>query len=390
MSAEAALAELSALRERVLRADRLRRPLWLRGAGSKDFFGEPPAGDLLDLTRLRGVISYEPTELVITARGGTSLEAVQALLARHGQMLAFEPPAFGPRSTIGGVVAAGLSGPRRMASGSVRDFVLGAALLPASGELLYFGGQVMKNVAGYDVSRLLAGSLGILGLITEVSLKVLPVPAAQASLRMPVPGSRIIRLLNEWGGQPLPISATAWAPPAHGLGGVDAPGVLTVRLSGARAAVEHAAERIGEPFAAAGVTRLDPAEAERYWADVRDHRDPFFAGDAPLWRLSLPSTASLTDLPDLGDGRQFVEWGGALRWLRTAADATIVRAAAEHLGGTATLFRGGWRTGAQAGRSTPFGVFHPLAPVNMRLHRQLKQAFDPNGIFNPGRMVRGL
>jgi len=274
-------------------------------------------------------------------------------------MLAFEPPHFGAAATLGGCVAAGLSGPRRAAAGAVRDFVLGARLMDGGARELAFGGQVMKNVAGYDIPRLLVGSLGILGVILEVSLKVLPRPVAGRTLRLELAEDQALESLNRWAGLPLPISASAWRS-----------GALAVRLSGAPSAVQAAAQRIGgEP--------LEASQAERFWLGVREHTDAFFAGAAPLWRLSLPSHAPRLELA----GEQLIEWGGALRWLRTPADAAAVRAAAVRVGGHATLFRGGDKSQ---------GAFAPLAPALLKLHRGLKAAFDPAGIFNPGRLYPEL
>lgn len=363
MSAPASDPALAELRDRVRAAAAAREPLCIRGGGTKDFYGQPPAGEPLEMRGWHGIVGYEPTELVITARCGTPLAEVEAALAERGQMLAFEPPAFGAAATIGGVIAAGLSGPRRASAGAARDFVLGATLLDAAGRELRFGGQVMKNVAGYDVSRLACGSLGILGPILEVSLKVLPLPAAEASLRLPIDEAGALRAVNEWGGQPLPLSASAWCE-----------GVLSLRLSGAAAAVEAAVARFEREH---GTARLDPAQARAYWAGVREQTDAFFDGAQPLWRLSLPATAPVVDLP----GARMFEWGGALRWLRSDASAETVRAAVSRLGGTATLFRGGDRAA---------GVFHPLAPINAALQRRLKDAFDPARIFNPGRMYPDL
>lgn len=363
MSAPASDPALAELRDRVRAAAAAREPLCIRGGGTKDFYGQPQAGEPLEMRGWHGIVGYEPTELVITARCGTPLAEVEAALAERGQMLAFEPPAFGAAATIGGVIAAGLSGPRRASAGAARDFVLGATLLDAAGRELRFGGQVMKNVAGYDVSRLACGSLGILGPILEVSLKVLPLPAAEASLRLPIDEAGALRAVNEWGGQPLPLSASAWCE-----------GVLSLRLSGAAAAVEAAVARFEREH---GTARLDPAQARAYWAGVREQTDAFFDGAQPLWRLSLPATAPVVDLP----GARMFEWGGALRWLRSDASAETVRAAVSRLGGTATLFRGGDRAA---------GVFHPLAPINAALQRRLKDAFDPARIFNPGRMYPDL
>lgn len=354
---------LRALRDCVRSADADRLRLRLRGGGTKDFYGEPAAGEVLDLRALSGIVSYEPTELVVTARCGTPLAELEAALAECRQCLPFEPPHFGPGATVGGMVAAGLSGPRRAAAGAVRDYMLGAVLMNAQGELLQFGGQVMKNVAGYDVSRLLAGSLGILGPIVQVSLKVLPVPSAEATVLLPAGLREALDLMNRWGGQPLPVSATAW----HS-------GDLGVRFSGARAAVDAAVHRFVEQH---GAERVEPAQAASVWSGIREHTDPFFDGEAPLWRLSVPSTAPPFDFP----GQQLVEWGGALRWFRTDADAARVREAAATVGGSATLFRC---------RDKSTGVFAPLSAPVLELHRRIKRELDPRGIFNPGRLVAGL
>ncbi len=351
--------QIDAWREQVRAAAAAGGHLAIRGGGTKAFYGRAEAGVPLDTRAWRGIVNYEPSELVVTVRAGTPLAELEALLAAHGQMLAFEPPRFAPGGTVGGCVAAGLAGPRRAAVGGVRDFVLGARLIDGRGELLRFGGEVMKNVAGYDVSRALAGSLGTLGLIVEVSLKVLPRPPAEASLRFALDEAAALHRLNAWAGQPLPISASVWAG-----------GVLTLRLSGAAAAVEAALGRLGGEH-------LPDAEADALWAGLRDHGDPFFAGEAPLWRLSVPSDALAVALP----GTQLVEWGGAQRWLRADVPAEAIRARAAALGGHATLFRHGERSGE---------VFHPLPAPLWALQRTLKQAFDPAGVFNPGRLYGGL
>jgi glycolate oxidase FAD binding subunit len=330
-------------------------PLCIRGAGSKDFHGNAPQGEVLDTRDHRGIVAYEPTELFVTARCGTPLAEIEAALAARGQYLPFEPPRFAPDSTIGGVVAAGLSGPRRASAGSVRDYVLGVRLVDGAARELVFGGQVMKNVAGYDVSRLIAGSLGTLGLILDVTLKVLPRPVAEATLRFEMKQAEALDKLNRWAGQPLPMVASAWQD-----------GALTLRLAGARAAVEAAVAKVGS-----GGTAIDNA----WWDELRDQRLPFFATET-LWRLSVPSTASALELP----GVQLIEWGGAQRWLRSDAPAATVRAAAAAVGGHATLYRAPPELKAAAGAFAP-----PPEPL-MALHRRLKAAFDPRGILNPGRL----
>ena len=343
--------------ETIREAAARQRPLRLRGGGTKDFYGNALRGEILDTRDYAGIVMYEPTELVVTARCGTSLSSLESELEKNNQMLAFEPPHFGAGATVGGCVAAGLSGPRRAAAGALRDFVLGVRLVDGRGEALSFGGQVMKNVAGYDVSRLVAGSLGTLGLIAEVSFKLAPRPQAEMTLRLEAPQERALQLMNRWAGQPLPVTATAW----HD-------GELTVRLSGAEAGVRAARARIGgSPL----------AEGEGFWLPVREQTDDFFAGPEPLWRLSLPSTSPPVELY----GRQLVEWNGALRWLKSSDNAKTIRDAAQRLKGHATLFR--------AADKTP-GCFSPLDPVLERVHRKLKSAFDPAGIFNPGRMYPEL
>ena len=348
---------LQAFRDRIVSAGASRTPLRIRGNGTKDWYGQQLEGEVLDTTPYSGIVAYDPTELVITARAGTTLREIGKALSEKNQMLAFEPPRYDGLSTIGGIVASGLSGPRRQAVGSVRDFVLGAVLMDGKGEILHFGGQVMKNVAGYDVSRLLAGSLGTLGLILEVSVKVLPRPVAQTTLRFEMNEADALRQLNVWGGQPLPLSASCWHQ-----------GSLTVRLSGARAAVDAAVQKMG------GAVLSD---ADGFWDSLREQSHAFFteASQAPqgLWRISVPTVAEGLQLA----GEQLIEWGGAQRWLKTTADAATIRAAAEKVGGHATLFKGGDKS---------VGVFHPLQPAVARIHRNLKNTFDPSGIFNRGRM----
>ncbi|HEY3787010.1 MAG TPA: glycolate oxidase subunit GlcE [Steroidobacteraceae bacterium] len=357
--------ELLRLREQVLIARRDRVPLRLRGAGTKDFYaehsGDPAAAELtgspLDLRGFSGILDYEPSELVITARCGTALSQIEAALAEHDQFLGFEPPAFDGDPTVGGVVAAGLSGPGRMSAGAVRDFVLGASLLAGDGELLRFGGRVMKNVAGFDASRLLCGSLGIFGIITELSIKVLPRPHAEETVRLELDAEAAVAAFNRWGGQPLPISASAW----HD-------GAAWVRLSGAQPAVRGAQARIGGE-------RIDAARAAQWWNSLRHCTHPLFSNPS-IWRLSLPQTAAPLDLP----GQKLIDWGGALRWYAGDQGDRDVRQAAQRAGGTAMRWRG----------AAPAGRFHPLAPTVAEIHRRLKRALDPEGIFNPGRLVAGL
>ena len=357
---------LQLLVDRVQAAHAAGAQLEIRGGGTKRFYGELPQGEVLDTRVLEGISSYEPTELVVTARCGTSLAQLEATLAEHGQCLPFEPPHYAAGSTVGGMVAAGLAGPSRAAVGSVRDYVLGATLLNGRGEVLSFGGQVMKNVAGYDVARLLAGSLGILGVILEVSLKVLPMAPATATLRFEMDQGSALQRLHGWAGRPLPLNASAWWD-----------GALVVRLRGAQAAVQAAVASLGGEL-------IDPHWAGAFWQGLRDQSDEYFqvagravAAGSALWRLSVPQTAAPVELP----GQQLIEWGGAQRWWVTDAPAAAVRDTATRAGGHATLFR-------SANKSA--GVFAPLQSPLDRIHRELKKAFDPAGIFNPGRLYPGL
>ena len=343
------------LQARVERAFRERAPLAIVGGGSKGFYGHPAQGESLGLSEHRGIVSYEPTELVITARAGTPLRAIEAALAEHGQMLPFEPPHFGEHATLGGTIACNFSGPRRPYTGAARDFVLGCKIINGKGELLRFGGEVMKNVAGYDVSRLMCGALGTLGVLLEVSLKILPQPEAETTLVMETPIADALARMHAWARLPLPISAAA-----HD--GVR----LHVRLSGTPDGLRAAQHRIGGEPSGDGLT---------FWHALKEHRHAFFDDPRPLWRLSLAfDTAPLA----LG-GEWLYEWGGAQRWLLSTVPAAEIRGAVAALGGHATLFRRG---------PVDQDVFHPLPDGLMGVHRKLKHAFDPHGILNPGRLYR--
>jgi glycolate oxidase FAD binding subunit len=353
---------LAAWRERVRRAAASGTALRLVGGGTKDFYGQELCGERFETGAYAGVVDYDPTELVVTACCGTPLAEVERTLAGAGQMLAFEPPHFGATGTLGGCVAAGLSGPRRPYSGAVRDFVLGVRLLDGRGEDLAFGGRVMKNVAGFDVSRLVAGSLGTLGVILEISLKCSPLPRTEATRVLELRADQAMQRMNEWGGEALPLTGTCY----HD-------GRLYARLAGADSAVAAASRRIG------GVPLT---EAAAFWTSLRDHRHEFFAAAAPgasLWRLSVRSTAPYTDL----GGAQLVEWGGSLRWLKTNAHADPVRlrAWARQHGGHAALFRGDDKA---------CGAFQRPDEALLAIHQRLKATFDPAGIFNRRRMFAEL
>ncbi len=349
---------LGTLIERIRAAHADSLPLILQGGGSKTFYGNADEGEVLSTRAFTGVVDYQPKELVLTARAGTPLAEIEALLGEQNQMLAFEPPHFGGPATLCGSIAAGLSGPRRPYAGAARDFVLGVRMIDGTGQPLRFGGQVIKNVAGYDVSRLMVGAMGTLGLITEVSLKVLPQPAAQATLQFELGEAAAIEKMNQWAGQPLPLSATSW----HA-------GLLTVRLSGATSAVHAAQARLGGEAL---------KEASAFWQRLRDQSTPFFDKrpstlNQGLWRLSVKPTAPPLNLGDA----QWIEWGGAVRWLVSDLPAALLREHAQRCGGHATLFRG---------KAPVDGVFAPLAPALLALHRNLKQRFDPRGILNRGRL----
>ena len=376
-------AQLNFLIDAVRQAAAQGRTLRLRGGGSKDFWGQSLTGEVLDTRAYQGIVSYEPSELVVTARCGTPLAELEATLAEKGQCLAFEPPHFGEGATVGGMVAAGLSGPARATAGAVRDYVLGARFINGLGEHLTFGGQVMKNVAGYDVSRLMAGSWGTLGLITEVSLKVLPVAPAEATLMCAgLAQADALALLHRWGGQPLPLNASAWVRDTTAQPVAD---YLFVRLRGAVAAVQSAIGKMSADALALGaqVQQMDADEAAQDWRASGDQAMPFFdapAPDACLWRLSVPQTAPVLDLPFA----TYIEWQGAQRWLwAPAAAAFSIRTAAQAAGGHATLFRA---SAAHADADKLGGVNSPLDPVQQRIQQQLQQQFDPKGVFATGRM----
>jgi glycolate dehydrogenase FAD-binding subunit len=352
------MSDLTSLRERIRAAARAHRPLLIRAGGSKDFYGGPLEGELLDVSAWSGISDYQPTELVVTARAGTRLVEIEDALAERGQMLACEPPRFEGRATIGGTVAAGLSGPRRAYAGALRDLVLGVEMIDGRAELLRFGGKVMKNVAGFDISRLMVGSLGTLGLVTEISLKTAPRPRAECTLRFEMEEPRALESMARWSTRPLPLSATAWHDDR-----------LYLRLSGAEAAVRAARERLGGES-------VDGAA--RYWEDVREQRLKFLASAPELWRVSLPAHSPPLAIP----GLLLIEWGGALRWLAGPQPARELRALAARRGGHAVRYRASLKTAA--------GAFQALSPALLALHRRLKAEFDPHGIFNRGRLYPDL
>lgn len=372
-TADASAAEwIRQARDQVAQARAQTSTLRIEGHGSKSFYGQPPQGDgVLQTAPYSGVVNHDPTELVVVVRAGTPIETVETVLAEKRQRLAFEPPRFhgsaAGRGTVGGMVASGLSGPGRFAAGACRDFVLGMTVMDADGQLMRYGGTVMKNVAGYDLSRLHTGAMGILGLILDVALKVLPEPAASATVQLPMAQAEALERVNAWSAEPLPLSATAWLP--------DQGGQLHLRFAGAVAAVSSAVERFGHEMA--------EDQAKPFWLGLRDQTHRVFALPEPpfsLWRVSLPTRA---DAFPLGD-TLLTEWGGGLRWVRASETATAVRLAATQLGGHATLYRSSSEASRQA------GVFTPLSPALGGIHQRLKQELDPAGLWNPGRLLPGL
>ncbi len=364
---------LAELTEQVLAARANFKPILIKGGESKSFYGNPfelgsDTPIALDMSVLKGIVNYQPTELVVTALAGTPLQDIRKALDEHGQMLAFDPPQFSASSTIGGCVAAGLSGPGRHGAGPLKDYVLGATLIDAQGRVLRFGGEVMKNVAGYDVSRLLAGSLGMFGAIAQVSLKVTPKPLEACTLEREATEQEALDLFHSWRAQPLPIRSTSWEPPDDG----HSKGRMRVCLAGAPAAVSSAQAKLGGE-------RMDALAAQQFWADLRDHQLAFFSSQ-PLWRVAVaPGT------PALGLGPTWIEWGGGQRWMNSDLDAGMVRAVAKKAGGHATLFR------PRAESAPPeHGVFQPLDPGVLNIVQRLKHEFDPKGLFNPGRLVMGV
>ncbi|MHC8362468.1 glycolate oxidase subunit GlcE [Pseudomonas sp. LS2P72] len=354
MRSEHDIDDSASLLEQVNQALQNATPLRIQGSNSKAFLGRIVAGEVLDTRSHRGIVSYDPTELVITARCGTPLAELAQVLDAAQQMLPCEPPSFGDGATIGGMIAAGLSGPRRPWSGSARDFVLGTRVITGHGKHLRFGGEVMKNVAGYDLSRLMAGSYGSLGVITEVSLKVLPKPRQALSISLEMDSDRALLRLAEWGQQPLPISAACHDGQR-----------LHLRLEGGEGSVAAAHDRLGGEL-------LDAS----YWDDLNEHRLSFFDEDQALWRLSVPHNTARLSLP----GRQLLDWGGAQRWLKSDAQAAFIRSIVEEVGGHVTCYTHGLID----------SPFQPLPAALMRYHRNLKQQLDPRGIFNPGRLYAEL
>jgi glycolate oxidase FAD binding subunit len=381
---------LDAITDQIRQARATSTLLRVRGGGSKDFFGSNLQGEVLDTRGLRGIVAYEPTELVVTVRAGTPLAELEAALLEKNQCLPFEPPHFGgdDQATVGGMVAAGLSGPARASAGAAKDYVLGARFINGQGEHLTFGGQVMKNVAGYDVGRLLAASWGTLGVITEVSLKVLSFAPCEATLVCDLGQAQALDLLQRWGGQPLPLNASCWVHDAADAGAAANGGdKLYVRLRGAVAAVQSALPRMrADVMALGGAAQvMDNAQAGPDWAAARDQRLPFFSAspspDFCLWRLSVAQSTPVLDLPYA----QFIEWHGGQRWLWAPASAAAqLHSLAQRAGGHATLFRR--PKGALANTDAGAPVFAAQDATQSRIQSALQTQFDPDGVFNTRRL----
>ena len=353
------------LQQQVQHAFERKKALSIIGGNSKAFYGRTDeriaSAETIDLSDHRGVLNYEPTELVITARAGTPLHEIEKVLEDNGQMLPFEPPAYADSATIGGTIACNLSGPRRAYTGAARDFLLGCKIINGKGEILSFGGEVMKNVAGYDVSRLMAGAVGTLGVLLEVSLKVLPKAEMESTQLFHCSTIEALDKMHAWSQTPMPVSASSYYDSK-----------LRVRLSGATEAVKAAIETVG------GETMADSGQ---YWLQLKEHQLDFFANDKPLWRISLASDIESLGLPANYDKDDCLyEWGGALRWLKSDVPAELIQRAVAELDGQASLFR-------HDGHS---GLFQPLRPGLMRIHQNLKHAFDPENILNPGKLYPEL
>ena len=369
-------------REQILAAAKTNTRLSIQGGGSKAWYGNPNTFGKLDTRVYSGILEYQPEELVITACAGTPLKEIEAALAEKNQVLAFEPPHFGESATFGGAIATGLAGPGRISVGNLRDFVLGTRILDGKGQDLSFGGKVMKNVAGYDVSRLLPGSMGTLSLLLEASVKVLPRPAATTTLRCPVSQARALQLTNEWAGQPLPLSASAWIGDSK-----SGDGELTFRLAGAAAAVKAAIPLMG---AAVNAIELDPKTAQEFWDHLREQRLPFFQhlnGDDTLYRLALPAACGPIKITGMGSNL-VLEWHGQQRWFTAPSDDatfTSIKALANTHGGHATRFKQGINVDPANQRFSLLSEQIHSAALEV-VQARLRASFDPSGVFATSRL----
>ncbi len=331
--------------------------LAIQGNNTKTFYGNPCQAQPLQISGHNGILHYEPAELVMTARAGTPLKTIKECLQEHGQMLGFEPPGFGDEATLGGTIACNLSGPRRPYAGAARDFVLGCRIINGHGQVMRFGGEVMKNVAGYDVSRLMAGAMGTLGVLLDISIRVIPRPQQEFTIRKEVDSTKALQAIARWSQKPMPISAACHDGDQ-----------LYFRLSGNELALKTAHNKMGgEP--------LD--NDAQLWERLREQSHAFFDGNKPLWRLSVPANTPMLAL----DGKTFLDWGGAQRWLVSDIGADRIRKMIDKVGGHATLYRNG---------PQDIEAFQPLPAAMLQVQQRLKQSFDPQRLFNPGRLYKDL
>ncbi len=372
---------IEAFREQILNAASNKTQLSIEGGGTKSWYGNPNSHAKLDTRTYSGILEYQPEELVITACAGTPLKEIVATLKEKNQVLAFEPPHFGEHATFGGAIAAGLAGPGRISVGNFRDFVLGARILDGKGQALSFGGQVMKNVAGYDVSRLMPGSMGTLSLLLEASVKVLPKPAATATLRCHISQEKALRTLNEWAGQPLPLSASCW------IGNATSEGQLTIRLAGAAAAIKAAIPLMNSLVNA---SEVDPQSAEAFWNELREHQLPAFenlAADQTLYRLALPAACGPLTIPG-ADNEIVLEWHGQQRWIKAPGDEVtfnLIKQLVSSHGGHATRFKQGVSVNPAFQRFTLLSEQAHSKALEL-VQERLRSAFDPAGVFATKRL----
>lgn len=361
---------LSHLQEKVVQANQNGQVIRITGSGTKDWLGNNLHGETLSTKEYSGILSYQPDELVITVKSGTSLKEVEQTLTEKNQQFAFEPPHFGEHATIGGMVASGLAGPGRVSAGGLRDFVLGAKIMNGQGQIMNFGGTVMKNVAGYDVSRLMPSSMGTLALLLDVSIKVLPKAAATATVKVEIEQSKAIHLMNLLASQPWPLNASTW------IG--ENTGTLYLRLSGAKAAVQSATSSFAKTY---DMQTMDADEAALFWTSIREQTHSWFKSDdqTALWRLALPST---TDALDLG-GETLIEWHGGQRWHRGSLDPKAIKVLAQSLGGHASVFRAEDKIPQMLSSLKD----NPLTVALVNVENQLRKTFDPNGVFATGRLI---
>jgi len=348
----------NSLLEQVTNAAKQKTPLLTSGGNSKAFYGNRVKGEVISTAEHTGIIEYQPSELVVTVRSGTLLSELEAELKTNNQMLAFEPPQHSDNSTIGGIVACGLSGPRRVACGAARDFVLGTTIINGRAEKLRFGGQVMKNVAGYDASRLMVGAQGTLGVLLDISLKVLPVNESEVSLKIKTEASETGKKTQQWLRQGLPISASCFLKDT-----------LYIRLSSTHSAVKQSLEVIKRDFS------YEEIDSD-FWRQIKNQSHDFFSKTDSLWRCSHQETTKLYENAD----DQLLEWNGALRWIHSDKN---LHAIAEQHGGHAQRY-------PLTGSNKQSDIFQPLSPALLKIHQRLKQAFDPDNILNPGRLYSNL